>query len=71
MGATLAPQSATPEATHNLVVAIRVTGTVHVRMKGITVDFPAGDFTLLSVPAAGEYRISSEYGRSSPAPTRC
>lgn len=30
-----------------------------------------GDFTLLSVPAAGEYRISSEYGRSSPAPTRC
>ncbi len=30
-----------------------------------------GDFTRLTVPAAGEYRISSEYGRPSPAPTRC
>jgi hypothetical protein len=42
VGATIAPQSATSKATHNLVVAIRVTGTAHVRMKGITVDYHVG-----------------------------
>ncbi|MBK6014408.1 hypothetical protein [Streptomyces sp. MBT53] len=42
VGATLAPQSTTSKATHNLVVAIHVTGTSHVRMKGITVDYHVG-----------------------------
>ncbi|MGW2518068.1 hypothetical protein ACWC09_13820 [Streptomyces sp. NPDC001617] len=42
VGATLAPQSATSKATHNLVVAILVTGTSRVRMKGITVDYHVG-----------------------------
>ncbi|WP_262057780.1 hypothetical protein [Streptomyces sp. STR69] len=42
VGATIAPQPATPKATHNLVLAIHVTGTSHVRMKGITVDYHVG-----------------------------
>jgi len=42
VGATIAPQPANPKATHNLVLAIRVTGTSHVRMKGITVDYHVG-----------------------------
>ena len=42
VGATIAPQPANPKGTHNLVLAIRVTGTSHVRMKGITVDYHVG-----------------------------
>ncbi|MGH1553442.1 hypothetical protein ACRAWF_20170 [Streptomyces sp. L7] len=42
VGATIAPQPATPKTTHNLVVAIRVTGTSRARMKGITVDYHVG-----------------------------
>jgi hypothetical protein len=51
-------------------VTVRVAYSPWLRADGacLTKD---GDFTRLTVPAAGEYRISSEYGRSSPAPTRC
>ncbi|MDV9170816.1 hypothetical protein R6V09_11820 [Streptomyces sp. W16] len=41
-GATLAPQATTSKATHNLVVAIHVTGTSRVRMSGVTADYHVG-----------------------------
>ncbi|MET7474983.1 hypothetical protein ABZT17_11575 [Streptomyces sp. NPDC005648] len=41
-GATIAPQSDKSKLTHNLVVAIRVTGTSHVGMKHVMVDYHVG-----------------------------
>ncbi|WP_405839536.1 hypothetical protein [Streptomyces sp. NBC_01518] len=51
-------------------VTVRVAYSPWLRADGACLA-KVGDFTRLTVPAAGEYRISSEYGRPSPAPTRC
>ena len=51
-------------------VTVRVAYSPWLRADGACLA-KVGDFTRLTVLAAGEYRISSEYGRPSPAPTRC
>ncbi|MEV6505682.1 hypothetical protein AB0M61_06080 [Streptomyces sp. NPDC051642] len=51
-------------------VIVRVAYSPWLRADGACLA-KAGDFTRLTVPAAGAYRVSSEYGRPSPAPTRC
>ncbi|MFJ5308953.1 hypothetical protein [Streptomyces sp. NPDC088350] len=51
-------------------VTVRVAYSPWLRADGACLA-KEGDFTRLTVPTAGEYRISSEYDRSSPAPTRC
>ncbi|MEU9446513.1 hypothetical protein AB0D42_37895 [Streptomyces sp. NPDC048304] len=42
VGATIAPQADTTAHTHNLVVAVRVTGDAKARMTGVIVDYPVG-----------------------------
>ncbi|CAL9563784.1 hypothetical protein SUDANB132_04690 [Streptomyces sp. enrichment culture] len=65
-GADLVLRVARPGA-----VTVRVAHSPWLRSDGGGCLSRAGEFTRLTVPAAGEYRISSEYGPS-PAPTvRC